>query len=130
MSAPRKRRRTGAWPGETRRSRAAATTSDKRSPRRAAPAPRRGTSDFERIGKKMKASGATATIRENRLLLLAIVSHEIELRARDGLELGRTLGAGKVVADAQYVTVQFVDRRESLAVVRPFCAGDGHSFRP
>src|ERR1035438_3328630 len=62
------------------------------------------------------------------LLIFAIVSHKIKLRARDALELGGAFRAGKVVADAERVTFEFVDRRESLAAIRSCRAGNGHAL--
>ena len=63
------------------------------------------------------------------LLIFAIVSHKIKLRARDALELGGAFRAGKVVADAKRVTFEFVDRRKSLAAIHPIRAGNGHALR-
>src|ERR1035438_8360311 len=68
--------------------------------------------------------------RRHELLFLAVVGDEIELRARDALELCRAFYAGKVVADAEGVTLEFVDRGESLALVRSFGAGNGHTLGP
>jgi len=62
------------------------------------------------------------------LLLPAIVGHEIELCARDALELCGAFRAGKIVADEESVALKFIDRRESLAMVRSFGAGNSHAL--
>src|ERR1035438_2966824 len=72
--------------------------------------------------------GHRLVIRRSDLFLLPIVGHEIEARARDALELGGAFRAGKVVADAERVTFEFVDRRESLAAARSCRAGNGHAL--
>ena len=59
---------------------------------------------------------------------LAVVGDEIKTRARSALELGRAFRAGKVVTDAQGIALKFVDRGESLALVRSFGAGNGHAL--
>jgi len=62
------------------------------------------------------------------LLFLAIVGDEIELRPCDAFELGGAFRAGKVVADAEGVTLKFVDRGVGLAFVWSFGAGDSHAL--
>ena len=57
-----------------------------------------------------------------------MVGHEIELRAGTGLKLRGAFRAGKVVADAERAVLEFIDRGESLAVVRSLRAGDDHAL--
>ena len=66
---------------------------------------------------------------DRELLVLTMVYHEIEAGAGEALEFCGAFRAGKVVADAEGVTFEFVDRRESLAIVRSFGAGNGDAFR-
>jgi small multidrug resistance pump len=63
----------------------------------------------------------------NELLLLALVSDEVEFCAGNSLELGRTLRAGQIVANAERIPFKFVDRREGLAVVWALGAGNCHA---
>jgi len=62
------------------------------------------------------------------LLLLAIVGDEIKASARDALEFGGAFVAGKIVADAERLALEFVDCRESLAIVWSFGAGNGDAL--
>src|SRR2546421_5750696 len=83
--------------------------------------------------KVTKASCKKSTCRKvallrNTLLLFARVGNEIKLCAGDALELSGALRAGKVVADAEGITLEFIDRGESLAIVGPFGAENGHAL--
>src|SRR5260370_38156805 len=62
------------------------------------------------------------------LFFFAAVGDEIELRALHTLELCGAFRAGKVIADAEGVTLQFVDRGQSLPIVRSFGAGNSHAL--
>src|SRR5690349_9367749 len=59
---------------------------------------------------------------------LARIRHQVQLSARGGFEFGGALLPGKVVADAQRVAVQFIDRGEGLAVIGALGAGDRHAL--
>src|SRR6266705_6973137 len=64
----------------------------------------------------------------SKLGLRPFVSGQKERFALPGLELSRSNFAGHVVADAQSVAVEFVDREEGLAFVWAFGADDVHGL--
>src|ERR1051325_2475907 len=62
------------------------------------------------------------------LLFLPVVGHQIELCARDTLELRWPLRAGKIVADAERIPIEFVDGGERLAPIWPLGPGNGDAL--
>ena len=64
----------------------------------------------------------------NELLFLAVVSDQIEPRALDALELCGAFRSGKILADAESVTLKCIDRGESLANIWSFGAVNGHAL--